>query len=310
MRFDFKDLEIFVAVAEAGSIARAAERCHTVASAVSIARAAERCHTVASAVSKRLSDMEESFGTALLTRGARGVELTSAGHAFLVKARKLLDQAAQLEEEIEKHSAGLRGQVTVFANMSAIVEFLPTVLASFLKQHPEIHVHLEQHISEQIAVAVKENVADLGIVGELPMLDQLTTTPFRQDELVLVTRRDHSLATRSSVAFSEIVALPFVGLDANSSLHYVLAKAAVDCGKRLDLRIRVASFDAACAMVAAGLGITILPKLAIAPYAQAFDLASIPLTDAWAVRQLFICVRSDQHLHPAAQLLLDHLNLR
>ena len=145
MRFDFKDLELFVAVAEAGSIARAAER----------------CHTVASAVSKRLSDLEESFGTALLTRGARGVELTSAGHAFLVKARKLLDQAAQLDEEIEKHSAGMRGQVRVFANMSAIVEFLPTVLASFIKQHPDIHVHLEQHVSEHISTAIKDNIADI-----------------------------------------------------------------------------------------------------------------------------------------------------
>ncbi len=291
MRFDFKDLEIFVAVAEAGSIARAAER----------------CHTVASAVSKRLSDLEDSFGTALLTRGARGVELTSAGHAFLIKARKLLDQAAQLDEEIQKHSAGMRGQVRVFANMSAIVEFLPTVLASFLKQHPDIHVHLEQHISEQIATAVKENIADIGIVGELPTLDQLTTIPFRQDELVLVTRRDHSVAKQSFIEFSEIAALPFVGLDTNSSLHYVLAKAAADCGKRLDLRIRVASFDAACAMVAAGLGVTILPRLAIAPYVQAFDLTSIKLNDAWAIRQLFICVRSDQGLHPAAQLLLNHL---
>ncbi len=291
MIFDFKDLELFVAVAEAGSIARAAER----------------CHTVASAVSKRLSDLEASFGTALLSRGARGVELTSAGHAFLVKSRKLLDQAGQLEEEIQKHSAGLRGQATVFANMSAIVEFLPTVLASFLKQHPDIHVHLEQHLSEHIATAVKENSADIGIVGELPTLDQLTTIPFRQDELVLVTRRDHPVVTQSGIAFASVASFPFVGLDANSSLHYVLAKAAAECGKKLDMRIRVASFDAACAMVAAGLGVTILPRLAVAPYLQAFDLAAIKLTDQWAIRQLFICVRSDQPLHPAARLLLEKL---
>ena len=63
MHFDFRDLEQFIAVAETGSIARAAER----------------CHTVASAVSKRLSDLEESFGTPLLVRGAKGVELTPAG---------------------------------------------------------------------------------------------------------------------------------------------------------------------------------------------------------------------------------------
>jgi DNA-binding transcriptional LysR family regulator len=291
MRFDFKDLELFVAVAEAGSIARAAER----------------SHTVASAVSKRLSDLEESFGTALLSRSARGVELTSAGHAFLIKARKLLDQASQLDEEIEKHSAGMRGQVRVFANMSAIVEFLPTVLASFLQRHPDIHVHLEQHISEHVASAVKENIADLGIVGDLPMLDQINTIPFRQDELVLVTRRDHDVAGQSSISFAEIAALPFVGLDANSSLHYVLTKAAAECGKKLDLRIRVASFDAACAMVAAGLGVTILPRLAIAPYVEAFNLTSIKLEDAWAIRQLFIYVRSNPALHPAAQLFLDHL---
>jgi len=237
------------------------------------------------------------------------MELTSAGHAFLIKARKLLDQAAQLQEEIQKHSAGMRGQVTVFANMSAIVEFLPTLLATFLKEHPEIHVHLEQHISEHIAAAVKENSADLGIVGDLPGLDKLTTVPFRKDELVLVTRRDHAAAANQRIAFAEVVAYPFVGLDQNSSLHYVLAKAAAEQGRQLDLRIRVASFDAACAMVAAGLGVTILPKQAIAPYLQAFDLASVQLSDQWATRQLFICTRADQPLHPAAQLLLKHLSV-
>ena len=291
MRFDFKDLELFVAVADAGSIARAAER----------------CHTVASAASKRLSDLEDSFGTALLTRGARGVELTSAGHAFLVNARKLLDQAAHLDDEIEKYSTGIRGQVRVFANMSAIVEFLPPLLSSFLKDHPDIHVHLEQHVSKDIASAVKENRADFGIVGELPSLNQLLTTPFRQDELVLVTQQSHALAQRASIVFSEIASLPLICLDANSSLHYVLAKAAAECDRQLDQRIRVASFDAACAMVAAGLGVTILPRLAVAPYLQAFGLAPIKLTDTWAARQLFICMRADQVLHPAAQLLLNHL---
>ena len=75
LHFDLRDLELFVAVAEAGSIARAAER----------------SHTVASAVSKRLSDLEESFGATLLIRGARGVELTPAGHALLSTARAMTE---------------------------------------------------------------------------------------------------------------------------------------------------------------------------------------------------------------------------
>ncbi|HYM33866.1 MAG TPA: LysR substrate-binding domain-containing protein, partial [Steroidobacteraceae bacterium] len=103
-------------------------------------------------------------------------------------------------------------------------EFHPTLLTTFLKQHPDIHVHLEQHVSEDIALAVKENVADLGIVGELPMLDQLTTIPFQQDELVFVARRSDAVTKKAEVKFADVATYPFVCLDANSSLHYVLQR--------------------------------------------------------------------------------------
>lgn len=293
MRFDFRDLELFVAVAEAGSIAKAAER----------------SHTVASAVSKRLSELETGFGTALLVRGAKGVELTAAGHALLIKARSLLYQANQVEEELRQHASGVRGQVRVFANISAIVEFLPQALASFLERHPEIHVHLEEHVSANIAQAVVDNRADLGIVSELPAIDGLQTIPFRSDELVVVMRPDHVLAQRESVAFVELMELPFVGLHADSSLHHLLTRAAADAGKQLNLRIHVTSFDAACAMVAAGLGFSIVPRAASTPYLESLRLTSIRLSDDWARRQLFLCTRSGE-LHAAARLLLEHLRQR
>src|ERR1700722_15222732 len=199
MRFDFRDLEQFVAVAESGSIARAAER----------------CHTVASAVSKRLSDLEDSFGTALLVRGAKGAELTPAGHAFLARARSVLHQAEQMDEELRRHASGARGHVRVFANISAIVEFLPAALASFLAKYPDIHVHLEEHVSSAIAAGVADNLADFGILGEVTAVGGLAMTPFRTDELVVVVKPDHPLATRPTLSFGEIVQLPLVGLHAN-----------------------------------------------------------------------------------------------
>src|SRR3954463_15041297 len=179
-RFDLRDLQLFVAVADAGSIARAAER----------------SHTVASAVSKRISDLEESFGTPLLVRGAKGVELTAGGHALLVRARAILHQAQQLDDEMKRHASGARGYVRVFANISAIVEFLPATLASFASKHPDIHVHLEEHVSSMIAVSVADNSADFGIVSELPVIAGLSTIPFRKDELVLVLKPDQPLAKR------------------------------------------------------------------------------------------------------------------
>ena len=291
MQFDFRDLEHFVAVAETGSIARAAER----------------CHTVASAVSKRLSDLEASFGTSLLVRGAKGVELTSAGHAFLARARSVLHQASLLDEELRRHASGARGHVRVFANISSIVEFLPAALASFLSKYPDIHVHLEEHVSSSVATGVADNLADFGILNALAAVEGLTMTPFRSDELVVVLRPDHPLAHSDSLTFSSVVQLPIVGLHANSALHNVLARAAAEAGKPLNFRIRVTSFDAVCAMVAAGLGISIIPKAAVAAYTTQLRLRAIPLTDAWAKRQLFICTRANTPLPSAAQHLLDHL---
>jgi DNA-binding transcriptional LysR family regulator len=291
LQFDFRDLEQFIAVAETGSIARAAER----------------CHTVASAVSKRLSDLEGSFGTALLVRGAKGVELTPAGHAFLARARGLVHQAQQLDDELRRHASGARGHVRVFANISSIVEFLPAALGSFLEKFPDIHIHLEEHVSTAVAAGVADNLADFGILGSMAAMEGLTLTPFRSDELVVVLEPDHPLARADSLSFADIAHLPLVGLHANSSLHHLLIRAAADEGRPLNIRIRVTSFDAVCAMVAAGLGISVIPKAAAVPYTAQLRLRAVPLTNSWAQRQLLLCTRSNEALPGAAQRLLDHL---
>lgn len=291
LRFDFRDLELFVAVAETGSISRASER----------------SHTVPSAVSKRISDLEQLFGTELLVRGGKGVELTASGHAFLSRARVLLEQARQLDDEMRRHASGMLGYVRVFANISAIVEFLPGALAAFAAKHPDIHVHLEEHTSAAIATAVAGNSADFGIVSELPTIDGLETVPFRNDELVLVTQPTHPLAKRTSIGFAEATPYPLIGLQTNSSLHQLLTRAAIDAGTSLNWRIHVTSFDAACAMVAAGLGVSIIPRAATTAFIRSLALAAIPLTDPWAARQLFLCVPANKPLHGAAQLLFEHL---
>jgi DNA-binding transcriptional LysR family regulator len=291
LKFDLRDLELFVAVADCGSIARAAER----------------AHTVPSAISKRLSDMEEALGTPLITRGTRGIALTPAGHTLLTRARTLLAQATQLEDEIASYAFGARGHVRLFANISAIVEFLPAALASFLQRHPDIRLHLEEHVSDVVARAVAENVADLGIVSDTPAVEGLQQWPFRRDELVVVVRPDHDLARHDRVTFAACLDVPFVGLHVASALHRQLVRAATDAGRAFEPRIQVTSFDAVCSMVAAGLGIGIVPRSATTAYTMSLDLTVVPLADAWAQRELSLCARSLDSLSPAARLLRDHL---
>jgi DNA-binding transcriptional LysR family regulator len=291
MQFSLKDLELFVAVAETGSIAGAAKR----------------RHTVASAVSKRISDMEDGFHAALLVRRSKGVELTAAGQALLARARGVLNQASQLQDELEEFGSGVRGHVRVFANISSIVEFLPVALVSFLARHKDIRIQLEEHVSSVTAQAVADSVADVGIISEGPAIRGLSLIPFRQDELVLIVPRKHPLAGRKALLFADSLEFDFIGLHSNSSLHYLLFGEAAKAGRSMKLRIQVTSFDAVCAMVAAGLGVGIMPRAAATPYTESLDLKSITLRNPWAKRKLYLCIRSKEGLSPAAREFVHHL---
>jgi DNA-binding transcriptional LysR family regulator len=144
-------------------------------------------------------------------------------------------------------------------------------------------------------------------LSELPLVEGLTTVPFRNDELVVVLQAGHPLARRGAIGFAEIADQPFVGLHADSALHHMLTRAATETGRTLNWRINVTGFDAACAMVAAGLGVGIVPRAATTPYIRSLSLATIALSDAWARRQLFLCTRNNAPLASAARLLFEHL---
>ncbi len=291
MHFELKDLELFLAVVDAGSIAKAAAR----------------CYTSASAISKRLSDLEKHLGTPLLLRSSQGISLTPAGHTLQLRARSLLDQVWQMQGELRDFQLGLRGQVRLAANISSIVEFLPHALAVFMQRYPEIQIHLQQQVSHAVAQAVADNVADLGLISAPVPHAGLTIIPFRQDRLTLIAPADHSLAAHVSVRFSDILDYNFVGLPPGSALHQCLLRAAAEFGRNLQMRIQVNSFDAVGAMVAAGLGIGIVPHAAAQAYVQPLGLTMIELLDDWALRQFYLCLRSPASLSVASKLLFDHL---
>jgi DNA-binding transcriptional LysR family regulator len=167
-------------------------------------------------------------------------------------------------------------------------------------------VHLEEHVSSAVAGAVADGSADFGIVSELPMISGISAVPFRTD-LIVALQPSHPLARRSSISFAELGGQPFVGLHAGSSLHPLLTRAAEESGATPNWRIHVTSFDAACAMVAAGLGVNIVPRAASIPYVRSLALAALPLTDTWASRQLFLCARNEPPLQAAALALFEHL---
>lgn len=290
-RIDLVSLSLFNLVARTGSISQGAEL----------------AMLAVGAASKRVADLEASFGVRLLERHSRGVKLTPAGEALHRHVQRILADVDQMDADLSDHAKGLMGVVRLWANTSAITQFLPADLAAFAQLQPGIRIELNEADSHEVVLAVLDGRADLGIFADRTPALGLQTRPYRHDRLVLVVPPSHPLAKRKKMAFAEAVDFDFVSLTQATSLAQRLALESGQLGKPLRIRIHVRSFDAMCQMVAAGLGIAVLPQAAAAPLCQAMGLRLIELVDPWVERELLLGVRDLSALARPQRKLMDHL---
>jgi len=290
-RIDLTSLQLFVAVYELGSIGKAAER----------------EFIAASAVSKRLSDLESTLDTPLLYRHTRGVDLTPAGESLLHHARSVLFSLEKMQSELSEYADGVRGHVRVHASISAIIQFLPDDLGGFIRQHGEIKIDLEEHLSTEVVRAVQEGTADLGVCNVANGTGALQTLPYRHDQLVLIVPKAHALLGRGAIYFEAALDYDQVGLHANSSIYLAIRQAAAALGRTIKLRIHVTGLDAMCRMIHNGLGVGVMPQRAFDLMHGVGELESIPLLDDWATRQIQLVARDFSTLPLTARLLVDHL---
>jgi DNA-binding transcriptional LysR family regulator len=291
MRFDLVDLQLFIAVADARSITRGAQRANL---------------ALASA-SARIKGLEEALGTALLKRGRRGIELTAAGESLLDHARIVIHDVEALRGDLAAYAGGAKTSVQLLANTSGLSEHLPKALAAFLREHPDISVDVEERESTDIAAAITTGAADLGFAAEHALSENVERFLFSEDRLTLVTARRDDFAGRRQVDFAELAGRDFVGLTNSTALQSHIVKHAVRLGMRLRFRARLRDFDAICQMVAAGVGVAVVPEAAAKRCARSMPIAMIRIRDPWANRRLAICARSFKSLPRPAKLLVEHL---
>lgn len=274
-----------------------------------IARAAELAHIVPSAISKRMAQLEEVVGHALLERKRRGVVLTGAGEILLEHARAMLAGADRVARDMAAYGKGITGQVRVLATVSSIAEFLPDDIAAFLQKpaHRDIRIDIEEALSRDLVRAIREGLAPLGVCWDAADLEGLQTRSYRRDQLSIVTHPSHPLARRKRCAFEDTLEYDHVGLPASTAVHTMLSRAAAIIGRPLSYRTVVTTFDAALRCVRADLGVAVVPREVVQPLVSAFGLKVVPLTDAWARRHFTICFRDERQLSPAARMLVEHL---
>ena len=294
MHFDLVDLSLFRHVVEAGSITRGALK----------------ANLALGAASTRIRHMEESLGASLLTRGRQGVSPTQAGRALLTHARAILQQTERLREDLGAFAGASAGQIRVLSNTNALAEFLPEALSAFLAAHPQVSVELEERLSDEIVGQIAEGVADIGIVAGTVDTGALTTFPFRKDRFVLAVARGHALAKRSEIAFADVLEQNFVGRARARAHQPVFYDPDPPNSNPFRLRIQLRSFDAVCRMVESNVGIGIVPETTARRAAKTMAIATVALKDAWALRELTICVRDLADLPNYARQLVDYLRAR
>jgi DNA-binding transcriptional LysR family regulator len=291
MRFDLVDLRLFVAVADAGSITQGA-----LGAGLALASA-----------SARIKGLEAALGVTLLKRGRRGVELTEAGESLLDHARIVMHDVDAMRGDLAAFAGGARASVHLLANTSGLSEHLPKALAAFLREHPDINVDIEERESADIAAAIVAGAADLGFAAEHALPEQVERFLFSEDRLTLVAARRGAFAGRRQIDFREVIACDFVGLTSSTALQSHIAKHAARLGARLRFRARLRDFDAICQMVAAGVGVAVVPEAAARRCAQSMPIMMIKIRDPWASRRLAICARSFKALSRPARQLVEFL---
>jgi DNA-binding transcriptional LysR family regulator len=274
-----------------------------------IKQAAAQEHIEPSAISKRITQLEESLGTPLLVRGRRGVQPTPAGLALLEHARTLLFTMERIEADVAAYSGGLRDHVRLVASASAVAESLLDDVAGFMREpaHQGIKVDIEERLSTDVVRMVRDGSASIGVCWDSVDLGGLQHRAYRDDQLALAVHADHPLASRRSVRFEQTLDFEHVGLPPATAVYTMLHRAAAKSGRTLSYRVIVSNFDAALRVVAANLGISVIPFQVSLMHVPRGEIKVIPLTDAWAKRRFAVCFREQTSLAPAAARMVEFL---
>ncbi|TNV10483.1 LysR family transcriptional regulator [Buttiauxella sp. B2] len=291
MHFDITDLKLFLAISEQQNLTRGAQKAYMSAASASV----------------RMKNLEERINLRLFYRSSQGVRLTPAGETFCHHVRLILNQHERLHSDMQEHVKGIKGHVRIFASITAIAEYLPPLLSQYLTQYNDVDIDLREYPSPEIVRSVIDGTTDLGIVAGNITADCLELLPFRTDKLVLITANDHPLATVKKVSFAVLTHYEQITLPEGTGMYEFIKKQAEEINRKLKIRIQVGNFETFCRMVAAKVGIGVMPFSAASRLQHLHDFTIIDLDDIWAFRKLHLCARRFDQLPGFAQQLVSLL---
>lgn len=269
-----------------------------------VTRAAAELHIAQPALSKQISQLEHELGVALFDRVGRNVRLTEAGEALLPHARAVLAQVEAARAEMDERVGLRRGRAVVGASPSVGTQLLPQTLAGFTQRYPGIEMRLHESGIQTLLEWLESGNVDVAIVT-LPVDDEaLTVVPLFSEELVAVVPKGHRLAAGESLSLRDLRDEPWVLSPKNYELREATLNACQAAGFVPRVVLDGGEMDTLMRLVAAGVGVTLVPRLAVQ---NNTNVVALQVNDMELSRSLGLVWRGDRLASPAARALREYL---
>lgn len=255
-----------------------------------VLRAAESLFITQPALTARLHGLERELGQPLFARSGRGLRLTDAGRAFLPYAERALRALTDGQQAVDDLAAGCAGRLIIGATGSVSSYVLPAVLKHFRDAHPRVELTVRTGHSDQILEMLLSDVVELAIVRELRHRD-IEVLPLYDDELILVAHPSHPFARRGQATLAEVGAAGLVLFDSASSFYGLTQGLFAAAGVVPHTVMELDNFEAAKKMLEEGLGVAVLPRVAVDRELELGRLAEIQIVDAGPIRRRMVVIR-------------------
>jgi DNA-binding transcriptional LysR family regulator len=255
-----------------------------------LSRAAEILHVTQPGLSARLQALEQELDVRLFERSRRGMQLTSAGRAFLPYTERALDSLLAGRAVVSEHAAGTAGELVIGAAPSVGTYVLPALLQRFVRDHASVRLVVRTGHSEEIVESVARGELDVGLVREIHR-PGVVLTPLYEDELLLVVPPGHAFASRGRISLGMLSSTTLILFDRSSSYYEVTNATFREAGVVPRSTIELDNIDAAKQMVGHGLGVALLPHTAVAGEIARGGLRAIAIDDARPIKRRILAVR-------------------
>ncbi len=291
LRIDLLGIETFVSIADRGSF-------HLAAAHLNLSQ---------TALSHRMKRLEDDLGVKLFTRTTRKLALTPAGLELLPKARRMLDDMAASYRQLRQQ--GREGQTSLaFGCLPTIANhYLPTVLKTVADTHPDLIIRVFDNSASEIAELVQKGEAEFGITFVSAHPWDIDIKPLIKEPYVVLCPADHPLAQKTAVAWSELEGYALVRISPQTGNRAIIDEALGSRRDAMTWRYEVQHVATAVSMVQAGLGLTIIPQLAVVGVAAVPGLVARPMRNPSVARTIGVIMRRGLPLSTAGQALVDGL---